>query len=136
MTYRGFWIICRTCLFPIRLPDVPEFRRQEPDPSGPLLLACPVCAHVRPYQGTELEAVGFRIPDPFRQKWAVLYTVDVPCAIPGCESTARIFTVAAANVSVAVLLQLWRHWVIHTRCAGHKFKPLPNRTWAVSGINR
>jgi len=134
MTYRGFWIICRTCLFPIRLPDNLS-RRTGLNPSRTILLACPVCAHVRQYRGAEVKIVAFRIPDPFRQKRAVLYTVDVPCGIPRCEGTARIFAVAATSVSVASLLELWKHWVIQATCQGHSFRPLPRRTWAVCGVH-
>jgi hypothetical protein len=135
MIYRGFWIVCRTCLFPIRLPYLPgtSFRRNGPSASRTILLACPVCAHVRQYRGTEVKIIAFRIPDPFRQKRAVLYTVEVPCGIPRCDGTARIYAVAATTVSVAWLLELWKHWVIHARCQGHSFKPLPRRTWVVCG---
>jgi hypothetical protein len=137
MIYRGFWIVCRTCLFPIRLPYVSgnPSRRSGLNASRTLLLACPVCAHVRQYRRAEVKVVAFRMPDPFRQKRAVLYTVEVPCGIPRCDGTARVYAVAATTVSVALLLELWKHWVIHTRCQGHSFKPLPRREWAVCGVH-
>jgi len=137
MIYRGFRIICRTCLFPIRLPYLARtsFRRNQPNPSRTILLACPVCGHVGQYRRAELKIVAFRIPDPFRQKRAVLYTVEAPCGIPRCEATARIYAVAATSVSVAALLELWKHWVIHARCQDHPFKPLSRRTWAVCGVH-
>ena len=135
MAYRGSWIICRSCLFPIRLPYLMRiaFQCEGQAPNRSILLACPVCAHVRQYRGAELEMVGFRIPDPFRQKRVVLYRVEVACAMPRCAATARIYAVGATTISVAALLQLWKHWVIHLRCQGHAFKPLHRRTWAVSG---
>jgi len=137
MIYRGFWIVCHTCLFPIRLPYVSGKRSQGSgiDAGRPLLLACPVCAHVRQYRRVEIKAVAFRMPDPFRQKRAVLYAVEVPCGIPRCDSMARIYAVAATSVSVALLMELWKHWVIHARCQGHSFKPLPSRAWSVCGIH-
>jgi hypothetical protein len=135
--YRGFLVTCRTCLFPIRLPHPlrASFGHERATRSRTILLACPVCAHVRRYRGAELRIIAFRTPDPFRQKRAVLYAVDVPCGIPHCDGRAKICAVAATAVSVASLLELWKHWVIHARCQGHSFKPLPRRTWVVCGIH-
>jgi len=82
-----------------------------------------------------MNMVAFRIPDPFRRKTAVLYTVEVPCRIPRCDKTARIYAVAATSLSVASLLELWKHWVIHARCQGHYFKPLPRKTWVVCSVH-
>jgi hypothetical protein len=65
----------------------------------------------------------------------VLYMVEVPCGIPRCDGIARIYAVAATSVSVASLLELWKHWVIHARCQGHSFRPLSRRTWLVFGIH-
>jgi hypothetical protein len=136
MTYRGGWIVCSTCLFPIRLPHLSRrpFPRNWPQSGLTILLACPVCAHVRRYRGTEVETIVFRIPDPFRQKKAVLYAVEVQCGIPRCHGAAKIYAVAPTTVSIVSLLELWKHWVIHKRCEGHSFKPLPRRAWAIYGV--
>jgi hypothetical protein len=136
MTYRGLWIICRTCLFPIRLPYQPNSssKRTWPNPNRRFFLACPVCAHVRAYREAKLERVAFRVPDPFRRKRAVLYAVEIGCRNPHCRVALRIYTVAAITVSVASLLELWKHWVIHAHCKGHSLKPLPSRTWRVSSV--
>jgi hypothetical protein len=137
MTYRGFWIVCHNCLFPIRLPSVlkaslwPGKNR-----SIPILLACPVCAHVEQYWGADLKAVAFRIPDPFRQEKAALYAVEIPCGVPQCEGTARIYAVAATTLSVMWLLELWRHWVIHAPCRNHSFKARRRWTWGVYGVRQ
>jgi hypothetical protein len=137
MIYRGFWIICRTCLFPIRLPyrRKTSLPRKRSNASRMVLLACPVCAHVRPYQAAELKTVRFRIPDPFRRKEAVFYAIDAGCSRPRCDVVATIYAVAATTVSVASLLELWKHWVIHAHCEGHSFKPLPHQTWTVRGVH-
>jgi hypothetical protein len=137
MIYQGSWIVCRTCLFPIRLPYISG---NPSHGSGihtgrPILLACPVCAHVERYRRAEVKAVAFRVSDPFRQKRAVLYAVEVPCGTPGCDGTVKIYAVAATTVSVALLMKLWKHWVIHARCQGHTFKPLPGRAWSVCGVH-
>jgi hypothetical protein len=137
MTYRGYWIICHCCLFPIRLPHLLKLSLCiEKKLSIPILLACPVCAHVEEYSGTELKAIAFRIPDPFGQKKAALYEVEVPCGIPRCNRKARIYAVAATSVSIAVLLELWKRWVVRARCNGHFLKPSRSWTWGVYGIFR
>lgn len=137
MTYRGQWIICRNCLFPIRLPMLLEAAvRLGETGSIPILLACPVCAYVEPYSGTELKATAFRIPDPFRQKKAALYVVNIPCRVPHCKRTARIHAVAATTLSVTSLLELWQHWVIHDPCSNHAFKARQFWTWGVYGVPR
>jgi hypothetical protein len=137
MIYRGFWIVCRSCLFPIRLPYVSgdPSRRGGIQVRGTMLLACPVCAHVRQYRRVDVKAVVFRMPYPFRQKKALLYAVEVPCGIPRCDRRAKIYAVGATTVSVALLMELWKHWVIHARCQGHSFKPLPRRAWSVCGVH-
>jgi hypothetical protein len=132
MMHRGFWIICRICLFPIRLPGRAPFLRHESRRNPPVLLACPACAHVEQYQGVEFQVIQFRIPDPFRENRAVLYRVEVSCAMPNCESIAKIYAVAAESISVAALLQLWKYWVLQRRCQSHYFKLRPYRTWTVS----
>ena len=137
MIYRGLWIICRTCLFPIRLPSGRKtpLPRNGLNPGPAVLVACPVCAHVRPYQRAELKAVSFRIPDPFRHKRAVLYAIEVGCVKPRCHTETTIYAVAAKDVSVASLLEVWKYWVIHARCGGHGFKLPPRRTWSVRSVH-
>jgi hypothetical protein len=136
MTYPGSWIVCRNCLFPIRTPSLlktslwPENSR-----SIPILLACPVCAHVEQYSRAALRAITFRIPDPFRQAKAALYAVEVPCGVLHCEGTARVYAVAATTLSVMSLLELWKHWVIHAPCRNHSFKARRSWTWGVYGVS-
>jgi hypothetical protein len=135
MTYRGFWIVCHNCLFPIRLPALlkaswwPDNRC-----SVPVLLACPACAFVERYSSADFKAIVFRIPDPFRQEKAALYAVEVPCRVIHCKGTARIYAVGATTLSVASLLELWKHWVIHIRCRNHSFKARRCWTWDVYGV--
>src|SRR3954454_12486070 len=135
MMYRGCWILCRSCLFPVRLPRefpgifVHDFKEKK----ARAVLACPACGHVRRYRRADLKTVSFRIPDPFRLKKAVLYAVDLGCANRQCQDTVRIYAVAATTVSVASLSELWKHWVIHMRCQGHPFRPLSRRTWGIYG---
>jgi len=137
MTCRGYWIVCRCCSFPIRLPQLLKVQIH-PNKAGltPILLACPVCAHVEPYNGTELKPIAFRIPDPFDQKKAALYQVEVPCGTLHCEGKARIFAMAAASVSITALLKLWKHWAIRARCHGHLLKPRRCSTWGVYGVHQ
>jgi len=135
MTYRGFWIVCRNCLFPIRIPALlktslwPESSR-----SIAILLACPVCAHVERYARSGLETIAFRIPDPFRQGKAALYAIEVPCGARHCEGMATIYAVAATTLSVMSLLELWKHWVIDAPCRNHSFKARRCWTWGVYGV--
>jgi hypothetical protein len=135
MTYRGFWILCRSCLFPVRLPnEFPGiFVRHSKEEQASAVLACPACGHVRRYRRADLKTVSFRIPDPFRLKKAVLYAVDLGCANRHCQHTVRIYAVAATTISVASLLELWKHWVIHMRCQGHLFRPRSRETWGIYG---
>ena len=132
MMYRGFWILCRSCLFPVRLPyEFPGiFVHDFKEKKASAVLACPACGHVRRYRRADLKRVSFRIPDPFR-----LYAVDLGCANRQCQHTVRIYAVAATTVSVASLLELWKHWVIHMRCQGHPFKPLSRGTWGIYSIS-
>ena len=133
MIYRGFWIICRNCLFPVRLP----YERQRlsvrnlPEQKRSIVLACPACGHVRRYRPADLKTVDFGIPDPFLMNKAVLYAVNVGCANRHCTHRARIYAVGATTVSVASLLAVWKYWVIHVRCQGHPLKPLSPRTWGI-----
>lgn len=137
MTYRGFWIICRSCLFPVRLPYGRQGLsvRNFPEQKRSITLACPACGHVRRYRPVDFKTVDFRIPDPFLMKRAVLYAVNVGCASPRCKNNARIYAVAARTVSVASLLAVWKYWVIHVRCQRHAFKPLSRRTWGIYSIS-
>jgi hypothetical protein len=137
MIYRGFWIICRSCLFPVRLPYEPQgmFVHDFPEPKRSIVFACPACAHARRYRREDFKTVDFRIPDPFRAKKAVLYAVDVSCASPHCTNNARIYAVGATTVSLASLLEVWKHWLIHVPCRGHSFKPLSRRTWGIYSIS-
>lgn len=133
MMYRGFWILCRSCLFPVRLPYefpailVHDFKEKK----ASAVLACPACGHVRRYRRADFKTVSFRIPDPFRLQKAVLYAVDLGCANRHCQHIVRIYAVAATTVSLASLLEVWKHWVIHMRCQGHSFRPLSRRTWGI-----
>ena len=133
MMYRGFWILCRSCLFPVRLPYkfpaifVHDFKEKK----ASAVLACPACGLVRRYRRADLKTVSFRIPDPFRLKKAALYAVDLGCANRDCQHAVRIYAVAATTVSLASLLEVWKHWVIHMRCQGHPFRPLSRRTWGI-----
>lgn len=137
MTYRGFWIVCRICMFPIRLPySLKTSLRLEKTNSTAIHLGCPVCAHVEQYSKTELKVVAFRVPDPFRQKKAVLYVVEVPCGTARCQGTAKIYTVAAANISISSLMELWKYWVIQAHCPGHSFKARRRWTWGVYGVDQ
>jgi hypothetical protein len=61
----------------------------------------------------------------------VLYAVDLGCANRHCQHIVRIYAVAATTVSLASLLEVWKHWVIHMRCQGHSFRPLSRRTWGI-----
>ncbi len=136
MIYRGSWILCRNCLFPVRLPSEPHgiLVRDFFEHSRLVALACPACGHVRCYRSADLKTVGFRIPDPFHLRRAVLYALDLGCANRHCHHTVRIYAVAAATVSVASLLEVWKHWVMHLRCEGHSFRPLSRRTWGIVSI--
>ena len=133
MTYRGLWIVCRNCLFPIRLPS---FLKTVLGSSGSelLLLACPVCVHIERYKTAELRAIAFRIPDPFRQGKAILYAVEIPCKVTKCKGIAKIYAVAATTLSVMALIELWKHWVIRTPCQNHSFKARRSWTWGVYGV--
>lgn len=137
MSTYGYWIICRTCRFPIRMPRTPG--RHSPSRSkGPpphLVLACPVCGHVHKYTTSHFERVAFHIPDPFRNHRAILYSIAFPCAISACPNWATIFAIGAEDVSVALLLTLWRHWSIHVRCPQHHFlKPAAVVYWTISRV--
>jgi hypothetical protein len=135
MTYRGFWIVCRHCSFPIRIPSLLKTSLRL-NRSDRVLLACPVCAHVEIYSEAEPRAVAFHIPDPFRQEKAALFAVEVPCGVRHCKQTARIYAVGATTLSVTSLLELWKHWVIHAPCRNHSFKARGRLTWGVYGVRQ
>jgi hypothetical protein len=135
MTYRGVWIVCRYCLFPIRVPSLLK-NSLSLSHSNRLWLACPVCTHVDQYRRAELSAIAFRIPDPFQQEKATLYAVEVPCGVQHCEETNWIYAVAATNLSVTSLLELWKHWVIHAPCRNHSFMARRHWTWGVYSIRQ
>jgi hypothetical protein len=135
VTYRGYWIVCRNCWFPIRLPSLLKASlRLRNMGSINILLACPACAYVEQYRARECKAVAFRIPDPFREAKATLYVVEVPCGISRCNRAARIYAVGAKTLSVASLLELWKHWVFHAPCRDHVLKPRRPWTWGVYSI--
>jgi len=135
MTYRGFWIVCRYCLFPIRLPSLLKTSAFV-SRSSRILLACPVCAHVEQYSSTELRAIAFRIPDPFRRDKATLYAVEVPCRVPHCRGKTWVYAVAATSLSVTSLLEQWKRWIIHSPCRNHSFRARQCWTWGVYGVRQ
>ena len=129
----GYWSVCQTCGFPIRLPNSKKW------PDGPsnrqrrVLLACPVCLNVHTFDPKKLEAVRFRIPDPFRAHSAILYRVVFRCGKRSCSSKADIRAMAAAETSVAELLGIWRFWNLHVRCSdGHGFRVPSLATWVIT----
>ena len=85
MIYRGFWILCRSCLFPVRLPYQSQghiYSRFLRAKAERRIRDGPACGHVRCYRRADLKTVSFRIPDPFRRKKAVLYAIDLGCRKP------------------------------------------------------
>jgi hypothetical protein len=137
MMYRGFWILCPSCLFPVRLPYGSSriFVHDFIEKKASAVFACPACGRVRRYRRADLKTVSFRIPDPFCLKKVVLYAVDLGCATQHCRESVRIYAVAATTISVASLLEVWKHWVIHVRCQEHPFRPLSRKTWGIYSIS-
>lgn len=131
--YQGFWIICRTCEFPIRLPDANKmFVNGRRGAVRKILLACPVCTHVHLYETVNIERIQFRTPDPFGRSTATLYLVKFHCAARSCPSEAAICAVAAASISVAQLLGIWKFWKLHPRCeTGHRLRAPSVSSWIV-----
>lgn len=130
--YVSHWLECnnRKCGFPARIPYSPVVCRKPAEPEHPLLFACPVCLQVNSYSSNSLREVRFRSPDPYEAGKLVLYSVLASCARPRCQRQATVITAAAANVSVAALLRLWKLWKVDVRCEGkHRFLPRPPSTW-------
>lgn len=99
-------------------------------PEAPFLFACPVCLQVKAYSKKDLQKVHFRTPDPYRAGKVVLYSVRLGCTLPRCSGEAVVLTVAAANVGLATLLQLWKAWKISYRCKEkHRLRPADRKTW-------
>ncbi len=134
--YVGYWLECRNrkCGFPIRVPYSPATVKKKnvlgPVAEAPFLFACPVCLQVKAYNKRDLQKVNFRTPDPYRTGKVVLYNVHLSCALPRCSGEAVVLTVAAANVSLATLLQLWKAWKVNYGCKNkHRLRTADPKTW-------
>ena len=126
--YVGYWLEChnRKCGFPIRVPRPPKLDKRYVK----FYFACPVCLQVKSYAKNDLRKVQFRSPDPYRTGKLALYSARVGCAQPRCRTEVVVFTVAAANVSVALLLQFWKTWKVEFECKSeHRFRMRDIRTW-------
>ena len=133
--YVGYWLEChnRKCGFPIRVPD-PASKLDKK--YGTFHFACPVCLHVNNYTGKDLRKVRFCSPDPYRAGKLILYSVRFGCGQPRCTAESMAFTAAAANVSIAVLLQFWKKWKVKFSCKGkHRFRMRDSRTWWIQREN-
>ena len=129
--YLGCWLECRNrnCGFPIR---VPYSRKLTKSDTGAFSFACPVCLQVNAYERKHLRKVQFRIPDPYKSGKLVLFSAWLACAYKRCPGDLVVFTVAAADVSLAALLQLWKTWMVKIRCShGHRFRVPHVNTWWV-----
>ncbi|HEY6938645.1 MAG TPA: hypothetical protein VI424_15910 [Terriglobales bacterium] len=92
--------------------------------------ACPVCLHVNRYTRNDLRKVRFFSPDPYKAGKLVLYSARFGCSHPHCAAERVIFTVAAAKVSVVILLQFWKMWKVKFSCIGkHPFRMRNPRMW-------
>lgn len=130
--YVSHWLECNNgkCGFPARIPYSPAASLKAANPELPLLFACPVCLQVNSYSSKSLREVRFRSPDPYEAGKLVLYSVLTGCARPRCQGQATVITAAAANVSVAALLRLWKLWKVDLPCEGkHRFLPRHPSTW-------
>jgi hypothetical protein len=132
--YIGHWLECsnRKCGFPVRVPYAPAAPRHSAPrrEAASLLFACPICLQVNYYSSNHLRDVQFRSPDPYKTGKLVLYSALVGCARPRCQSQAIILTAAAANVSLALLLRLWKSWKVDFSCkSNHRFRPRHPHTW-------
>jgi hypothetical protein len=83
---------------------------------------------VRSYSRQDLQQVQFRSPDPYKAGKLIVYSAHTGCARPRCSNETIIFTVGAASVSIAALLQLWKRWKIMCRCPGGHLFRLPDIT--------
>lgn len=127
--YVGYWLEChnRKCGFPIR---VPHHSSKLDKRYVAFHFACPVCLHVNSYTKKDLRKMRFRSPDPYQAGKLVLYSARVGCAHPRCATEGVVLCVAAANVSVAILLQFWKTWKVKFNCKGkHPFRMRDPRTW-------
>lgn len=135
MSVDGCWIVCRTCRFPVRLPRellITVSLAFQPY----LVLGCPLCGHVYKYRTSNFERVRFRAPDPFLSGHAVLYSVNFPCAVSACNTREEVLTVGAEDVSVASLLNFWKHWTMHVRCPErHLLKSPPLVYWEIFRVS-
>ena len=133
--YVGYWLEChnRKCGFPIRVPH----RASRLDKKYEAFhFACPVCLHVNNYTGKDLRKLRFGSPDPYQAGKLVLYSARFRCAHPRCAAEGVVFTAAAANVSVAILLQFWKRWKVKFNCTGkHRFRIRGPRTWWIQQEN-
>ena len=78
----------------------------------------------------------FCSPDPYRAGKLILYSVRFCCGQPRCTAESMAFTAAAANVSIAVLLQFWKKWKVKFSCKGkHRFRMRDSRTWWIQREN-
>ncbi len=134
--YVGNWLECRNrnCGFPIRVPCpalVWKGQRGDEDRAAAFLFACPVCLHVNPYTQNDLREVRFRSRDPYQAGRLVLYSVRFGCARPRCPTELAVLTVAAVNVSLAMMLGFWEGWRAKFKCtSGHTFRiPAPEVWW-------
>lgn len=129
----GNWLEChnRNCGFPIRVPTQPAKKSGRGSGGvGSLLFACPVCLEVSSYTKKELRRVRFRSPDPYQGGKLVLYSTTVGCTHPRCSEKVTIFATAAASVSVATLVEFWKHWKVNLRCAArHRFRMAQPALW-------
>lgn len=126
--YVGYWLECynRKCGFPIRVPTSPKLDKRY----AQFYFACPVCLHINSYTMKDLRKIQFRSPDPYHAGKLVLYSARFGCAQSRCRAEVLVFTVAAANVSIAMLLQFWKTWKVKFNCKGkHRFHMRDARTW-------
>ncbi len=127
--YVGYWLECqnRKCGFPIRVPHLAS----KLDKKYPAFhFACPVCLHVNRYTRKDLRKVRFCSPDPYQNRQAG--TVFRPARLrpSRCPAEGVVFTVAAAKVSVVILLQFWKMWKVTFSCISkHPFRMRNPWTW-------
>ena len=83
------------------------------------------------YNSNDLREVRFRSRDPYQAGRLLLYSVRFGCARPRCATELAVVTVAAAHVTLAMLLRFWKWWKLTLRCtSGHAFRiPVPEVWW-------